>query len=93
MDSLTTKQLEELLILKKKEYKKKNFSKLIVTLVILLNVVFTTAILYAFLKVGNEPATLIGSWFAFTTVELWSLSKIKRDKIKEENEGDDYNDR
>lgn len=90
MDSLTTKQLEELLILKKKENKKKNFSKFIVTLVILLNVIFTAAILYAFLQVGDEPATLIGSWFAFTTVELWSLSKIKRDKIKE---GDDYNDR
>lgn len=60
------------------------FSKWIVSLVILLNVVFTGAVLYTFFKVGSEPGVLIGSWFAFTTVELWSLSKIKREETKRE---------
>lgn len=62
------------------------FSKFIVILVILLNVLFTIAILYIFLNVGNEPATLIGAWFTFTTVELWSLSKIKREEVKEDKD-------
>lgn len=85
MDNLTEKDLEKLLKLKKKQKKKGRFSKFIVTLVIILNVIFTAAILYVFLKTdGSEPSTLIGSWFAFTTVELWSLSKIKRAKIKED---------
>jgi len=65
--------------------KKGRFSKFIVTLVILLNVAFTLGVFYLFLKVGSEPTTLIASWFSFTTVELWSLSKIKRDKVKEDN--------
>jgi len=61
------------------------FSKLIVSLIILLNVLFTAGILYVFLRVGSEPATLIGAWFAFTTGELWMLSSIKKKKIKEDN--------
>ena len=56
------------------------FSKLIVTFVIIINIVFTIGTLYIFLKTGNEPTTLIGAWFAFTTVEVWKLAKIKRDK-------------
>ena len=58
------------------------FSKKIVALVILLNTVFTGAVLFLFLRTGNEPSTLIGCWFGFTTVELWSLSKITREKVK-----------
>ena len=61
-----------------------NFSKRIVALVILLNVGFTGVVLYLFLWTGNEPSTLIGCWFAFTTVELWSLSKITREKVRTE---------
>lgn len=60
-----------------KENSKLRFSKLIVLLVILLNVVFTIGTLYVFLKVGSEPGILIGSWFAFTTTELWSLAMLK----------------
>lgn len=60
------------------------FSKKIVTLVIALNILFTIAILFVFLKTGNEPMTLVGAWFTFTTVELWSLSKIKRAEREEE---------
>lgn len=60
------------------------YSKLIVVLVILLNVGFTGAVLHLFLRTGNEPSTLIGCWFGFTTVELWSLSKITREKVRTE---------
>lgn len=67
--------------------KKGNFSKKIVILVILMNILFTLAIMYLFLKTGNEPMTLVGAWFGFTTVELWSLSKIKRAEVKGENNG------
>ncbi len=57
------------------------FSKFIVTLVILLNVSFTVAVLYAFLRVGSEPTALISAWFAFTTIELWALAGIKKREI------------
>lgn len=70
--------------------KKNRFSKFIVTLVILLNILFTGAVLYVFLKTGSEPITLVGCWFAFTTSELWMLSGIKKSKVKKE--GDDINE-
>lgn len=66
--------------------KKNRFSKGIVALVIILNILFTAAVLYVFLKTGNEPMTLIGAWFTFTTGELWMLSTIKKTKVKKEGE-------
>lgn len=63
------------------------FSKVIVTLIILMNIVFAGAVLYIFAESGYEPSALIGAWFAFTTGELWALSKIKRaeaDKVGKE---------
>lgn len=66
------------------------FSKLIVSLVILLNVLFTIAVLYIFYRTGSEPMALIGAFFAFTTGELWFLSTIKKKEIKEEV--DEYRD-
>ena len=57
------------------------FSKFIVILVILLNIIFTGVVLYAFLKTGNEPAVLEGFWFGFTTGELWLLARIKKAKV------------
>jgi len=62
------------------------FSKFIVTLVISLNVGFTVAVLYAFLRVGNEPTVLISAWFGFTTVELWALAGIKKREIETRND-------
>ena len=59
-----------------------NFSKKIVALVLILNIAFTIAILYLFYRTGSEPTSLIVAWFSFTTVELWSLSKITREKVK-----------
>ena len=64
---------------------KNKFSKAIVAAVIILNIAFTVAVLYVFLKVGSEPMTLIGCWFGFTTGELWMLSSIKKTKVKKKN--------
>lgn len=84
-------ELRELLnnLKKEEEKKEKNkrksfFSKLIVSFVIIINVIFTSAVLYVYLRTYSEPTTLITAWFAFTTVELWSLSKIKREKRRDD---------
>lgn len=58
------------------------FSKKIVALVIALNITFTGAVLFVYLRTGSEPTTLIGCWFAFTTGELWFLSGITKEKLK-----------
>lgn len=58
------------------------FSKLTVATILLLNVIFTVAVLYIYLQVGSEPTALIGAWFAFTAGELWLLAGIKREKIR-----------
>jgi uncharacterized membrane protein len=68
--------------------KEGSFSKKIVSLILILNVLFTLAILYVFLKTGSEPMALVGAFFGFTGIELWSLSKIKRVEIKEEGNDD-----
>ena len=83
--TISEKELEELLKLKKMEKKKNRFSKFIVTLVILLNVVFTAAVLYVFNNVGSEPVTLVTAWFTFTTGELWFLASIRKKKMEGEH--------
>ena len=61
--------------------KKGLFSKLIVIFIITANVIFAMKVFDVFTATGGlEPSTLIASWFAFTTGELWALSKIKRDE-------------
>ena len=62
------------------------FSKWIVALVIMINAVFTGAVLFIFYKIGVEPVTLIGAWFGFTTVELWALAGIKKREIEIQND-------
>ena len=54
------------------------FSKLIVMLVVLLNIVFAGIILYMVWHGRPEPAVLVGAWFGFTTAELWALAGIKK---------------
>lgn len=58
------------------------YSKFIVSLVILLNILFTLSILYLFWLKGQEPRFLIGAWFTFTTGELWMLATIRNTKTK-----------
>ena len=59
------------------------YSKVIVSIIILLNTTFSFTVLYVFFKVSNEPTALIAAWFTFTTGELWMLAGIKKKKIKE----------
>lgn len=68
---------------------KGRYSKWIVALVILLNVIFAIGILLAFIKIGKEPKTLITFWFGWTTGELWLLAKIKKDKEKKKGNGEE----
>lgn len=68
---------------------KGKYSKGIVLLVIILNALFASAVLYAFIRVGGEPTTLIISWFGFTTGELWLLAGIKN---KKNNKKSNHND-
>lgn len=70
------------------EKKKGRYSKFIITAVIVLNSLFTAAVLYVSLRVGSEPSALIAAWFTFTTGELLLLSNIKKSKIKKENKED-----
>lgn len=84
MDKLSEDDLKSLLKEKKKTKGKIKFSKKIVSLVIVMNILFTLAILFVFFRTGNEPTALVGAWFTFTTVELWSLSKIKRTEVKKD---------
>ena len=76
-------------IKKEKKGKKGGFSKLIITLVVLMNIIFTSAVLYVFLKTASEPVALVGAWFAFTTGELWMLSSIKKEKVKKGDSEDE----
>lgn len=61
------------------------YSKRIVLLIIILNVLFTIGVLAVFYHTGNEPSVLVGAFFGFTTGELWLLSGIKKKKIEKEN--------
>ncbi len=60
------------------------FSKAIVTLVVLLNTVFTVAVLVIFNRTGAEPTALIAAWFSFTTIELWALAGIKKKEVEKQ---------
>ena len=60
------------------------FSKVIVSLIVLMNAAFTIAVLYVFYRIGTEPMTLIGAWFGFTTVELWALAGIKKKEVEKQ---------
>ena len=73
---------------RKRRKKKKDFSKFIVLLVIILNIAFTLKVFNVFLMTGNEPSSLVVAWFGFTTVELWSLSRIKINKNKNDENTD-----
>ena len=67
---------------------KGNFSKAIVLSVICANIIFSSAVMYIFLRTSAEPSTLVMSWFGFTTAELWSLASIKKTKENNKNGGE-----
>lgn len=66
--------------------KKPKFSKVLIAFIIALNIIFTTAVLIVFYHTSSEPTALVGAWFGFTTVELWTLAGIKKKKIEKEND-------
>jgi len=68
---------------------KRSFAKMLIPFIIFINIIFTGAVLYVFLQTGAEPATLVVSWFAFTTGELWLLATIKKTKLKRGGKTDD----
>ena len=59
------------------------FSKAIVAVIIVLNIIFTGIVLWIFYQTQREPSSLIMAWFAFTTGELWALAGIKKAKVKQ----------
>ncbi len=65
------------------------FSNKVVIAVILLNVLFTLAVLAVSWHTGQGLDSLVVGWFAFTTGELWTLGKIKRDKIGKDGDNND----
>lgn len=65
------------------------FSSKVVIAVILLNVLFTLAVLAVSWHTGQGLDSLVVGWFAFTTGELWTLGKIKRDKIGKDGDNND----
>lgn len=84
------KELETMIKrLQEEKNKKPKFSKIMVAFIVLLVMVFTIAVLYVFLEVGSEPMTLIGAFFTFATVELWSLASIKKTEVNKK-ESDEY---
>ena len=64
------------------------FSKGLIIFIVVINIIFTGAILYVFCKVKSEPVVLVGAWFAFTGTELWNLAQIKKHKLKGEKKND-----
>jgi len=74
---------------KGKHLRRPRFSKWIVTLIVLLNVAFTAAVLFVYLRIGNEPTALIAAWFTFTTGELWLLAGLKKREIAAEEKNPD----
>lgn len=69
---------------RRKKKGKGQYSKALVSLILFLNIIFTIAVFFVFARTGSEPSTLIATWFSFTTVELWSLARIKKKKIDRE---------
>jgi len=69
---------------------KKQFSKVIVLLIIILNVWFTVAVLSVFAKTGVEPTALVAAFFSFTTGELWLMASIKKTKVVKQKRSEVY---
>jgi len=65
------------------------FSKKVVRWIIMLNALFVVAVLFLYWHTGSEPSTLIASWFAFTTGELWALAGIKKEETRQGGDSDD----
>lgn len=75
-----------------KELRKGIFSKVLISLIVAANLVFTAAVLFIFCFTYSEPSTLVMAWFGFTTGELWALAFVKKQKLKKGEEKKDVMD-
>lgn len=66
--------------------KKPQYSKVLLSAIVALNIIFTAAVLVVFYHTGNEPVALVGAWFGTWTVEMLAIAGIKKAKIRKENE-------
>ena len=57
-------------------------AKVVNPFIVVANIFFTWKIIKLYELTGSEPSTLIISWFAFTTGELWLMASIKKTKVK-----------
>ena len=97
---LTRKQVREI----KKQFKNSDvlesgsgsFSKQILRMIFRDLRIFVILILITIWKTGVEPVALIGAVFAFVTVEVWQLARIKisdkEEYCEEENDYGIYNE-
>ena len=67
-----------------KPQKKGNFSKKLIVMIIILNIVYTAAVLAIMWHTGVEPVVLTPAYFGFTTGELALLFGLKKAKLKKE---------
>lgn len=65
---------------KEDKEEKVNFIGWMVILAFVLNITFTTVVIYIFFYTGQEPHTLIAAWFAFTTGEIVVGGALQRKK-------------
>jgi len=61
----------------------KNYSKNLIIVIIVLNVLYAIGVLLVFYKTSIEPIALTTAFYSFTTVELWQLATIKKNKINQ----------
>jgi len=63
-----------------KNKKKDNFTKHLVVFIIFLNIVFAIAIMWLVFLTSYEPSALVVAFYSFTTVQLWNMAFIKKQK-------------
>lgn len=62
------------------------YSKSVVTLILLVAMIFSAAVLVIFWHTGAEPSTLVSCFFGAVIGELWFLAGIKKKKIRAHTE-------
>lgn len=65
------------------------YSKGLIIFIIVINIIFTVFAFVMFYLTGNEPSALIAAWFSFTGIELINMAVIKKQKVKEKENGMD----
>lgn len=85
---MSTKK-EKLTEKQKAAQKEKHVTNICLTVIAIVLIIFTSAVLFIFLKTGSEPDTLIVSFFSACTGELGFMALIKNSKHKYNVDDDD----